>query len=311
MLLRRIIEALLSTLLAISLLIASGAAAQTTTPVPPSATPYPLPPPNILLIYNSTSLALINTAATALNLTGMSFMRAGGIIKYNATSLATTLAPGHCLQWWVGTVTKTPDKPPECAARDRYARLSKDTTYFWVGSYAHEPFRPQLNLRVLTICDTVAGRCAFNLPQGDAAKQSWVVLDPVLGVPLPAGMTVAYDANQLWIGNMTPGTVLTTAALRMIYTVNGTGIVWTPSNASWDGLGAWDGRGLMAGQCLVLYDDASKVIPLLPCAPIAQTLNAEHPWTLAFEMMGPREQRHSSCGDGKPITGPVLCLAGG
>ena len=319
----------LTTVLTVALLIMTGDLVTAQTPLPvtptgsttdsatvPATVPSPSPtltlvPANVLLVYDKTSLALINISQAPLSLVGMSFMRGGGVIKYNVNALASTLAPGHCIQWWVATVNQVLGKPPECGVRDRYARLTKDTTYFWVTTYATEPFRPQLNNSTLFICVGSAGRCTFNLPQADAAKTSWTVLDPQASVPLPAGIQVAYDANQMWIGNFTPDTLLTTAALRVFYTVNQQGQVWTPSGVIWDGMSAWDGRALAAGQCLVMYQDASKITPLLPCIPIAQTMNADHPWTLAFDVMGPREERHSPCGAGTPITGPVLCLLAG
>ena len=286
-------------------------AAPTLTPTL-TTTPYPLPPPNALLLYDKQSVALINIAGTPISVVGLSFMRAGGVVRLDVGAFGvTTLASQHCIQWWTASVKTAPGKPSECAARDRWAELTKDNQYFWVGSYPNEPFRPELNNSALTICDTSASRCLVHIMQGDEAKHPWVVLDPSTGFPLPAGMQVAYDANQIWISNLSPGTILTTAALRLFYTVNGKGIVWTPSQVEWDGIATWDGRGLATGECLVIYGDASKITPLLPCTPIAQTLNADHPWALAFDVMGPREERRSPCGDGKPKTGPVLCLLGG
>lgn len=274
-------------------------------------TPYPMPAPNVLLLYTHDVLTLINTAPTPLSLAAFSFMRAGGVVKYSVPSLASSLAPGHCLQWWTAKVNKTPDKPAECAARDGYARLSRDNTYFWVAGYDSEPFRPQLYNSALAICNASAGRCTFNLPQGDDAKKPWVVLDPATGLPMPAGIQVAYDNNQIWIGNLTPNTVLPTAALRLIYTANNEGIVWSPGKYDqWD-VGPWNNRPLLPGQCIVLYADPAKVTPLLPCTPIARTVRPEHPWTLKFDVMGPREEQRANCGSDKPMPGPVLCLVSG
>ncbi len=286
--------------------------AQTATPLPvPSATPYPLPAPNALLVYDHSSATLINIASTPLSLAGFGFMRAGDVVKLSVASYSiSTLAPGHCVEWWLSSVG-SPAKPAQCAVRDRFGVLSKDTTYFWTGSYANEPFRPELQSSALTVCNTSATQCLFHIPQGDEAKQPWVVLDPDSGLPLPAGIQVAYDANQIWIGNFTPNTLFTTDNLRIFYMVNGKGSIWTPSRVQWDGLGTWDRRGLAAGQCLVMYKDPTKIVPILPCTPVAQTLNADQPWTLAFDVMGPREERRSPCGQGKPTPGPVLCLIGG
>jgi hypothetical protein len=288
---------------------ANAQSAPTATPTP-SLTPYPLPLPNALLVYDQTTATLINVSDTPISVAGVSFMRAGDVVRLFVESYSVTaLAGHHCIEWW--TVGSLPGKPGLCAVRDRWAQVTKNTQYFWVGSYTNEPFRPELNNSALTICNTSAGSCLFHIMQGDEAKKPWVVLDPVTGFPLPPGMQVAYDANQIWIGNLTPGTLLTTAALRVLYTASGKGTVWTPSNVRWDGMSVWDGRSLAPNQCLVMYGDVLKITPLLPCTPIAQTLNADHPWTLAFDVMGPREEHRSTCSDGKPKNGPVLCLLGG
>lgn len=281
----------------------------TPSPTPPSS----LLPPNALLIYDNTTVALINISAAPLSLTDVTFSRAGGDVKYNVTNLISTLAPGHCIQVWTTSVHQIIAQPPECATRNRYAQLTVKNSYFWVASYEKEPFRPQLRNRALTICTAATkdvGRCPFYIPQGNDAQKPWKVLDPLTGNPMPAGMEIAYDADQLWIGNATPETVLQTYSLRLFYPVNGKGIVWTPTLSTWD-IGPWDNRGLLVGQCIVLYVDASKVTPLLPCVPVAKTVMADQPWKLKFEVMGPREERRVACGSDKPVTGPVLCLISG
>jgi hypothetical protein len=273
-------------------------------------TPYPLPLPNALVIYDKTTATLINVSDNPISVAGVSFMRAGDVVRLYLDSLGiTTLATRHCVEWW--TSSPKPNKPGECAARDKDQQLTKSNQYFWLGDYPNEPFRPELNNSALMICNTSAGRCLFRIMQGDEAKKPWVVLDPTVGYPLPPGLAVAYDANQMWIANLTPSTLLTTAALRVFYTVNGKPTEWTPANARWDGMSVWDGRSLAPNQCLVLYGVATQITPLLPCTPVGQTLNADHPWTLSFDVMGPREERRSPCGDGKSKNGPVLCLLGG
>jgi hypothetical protein len=276
-------------------------------------TPVPLPAPNALLIYDKTTVALINTSPAPLSLVGVSFMRAGGSVKFNAQTMINSLAPGHCIQVWTSAVRQVIGQPPECTTRDRWQTLPRKETYFWIADYENEPFRPQLRGSALTICKASSGdvgRCAFYIPQGDDAKKPWTVLDPVSGLPMPAGIQVAYDANQLWIGNLTSDTVLPTAALRLIYPVNGKPVLWTPGNSTWDS-GPWDGRGLGAGQCIVLYADASKITPLLPCTPVGRAVLSDQPWLTRFDVMGPREERRATCGGDKPPTGPVLCIVGG
>jgi hypothetical protein len=272
-----------------------------------------LPPPNVLLIYDKTTVAVINTSSARISLTGFSFMRGGGVYKFNATSIISALDPGHCFQVWTSDVRQIIGKPDECTARDRWRTLSRNQGYFWVGDYDREPFRPQLNGSALTICTAATSqveRCAFHIPQGEDAQKSWAVLDPATGLPMPEGLQVAYDADQIWIGNLMPDTVLPTRTLRLLYTVNGQGIVWTPDQSNWD-IGKWDGRGLQGGQCIVLYHNASKVTPLLPCTPIAKAIVAEQPWRIKFDVMGPREERRAACGSDTPQAGPVLCLLAG
>jgi hypothetical protein len=273
-----------------------------------------LPAPNVLLIYDKTAVALINISQAPISLAGVSLMRYGGAVKFNAQTMITTLTPGHCFQVWTTQITQVIGKPEQCAQRDRWQRLSNQASYFWISTYENEPFRPQLRGSALKICKASAGpveRCEFYLPQGAEADKPWTVLDPETGLPLPAGLQVAYDANQLWIANLTPNTVLSTRTLRLFYTVNGQGTVWTPDKQdNWD-IGKWDYRGLQAGQCLLLYQDPSKIIPMLPCTPVAKAIVADQPWRLMFDVMGPREERRAPCGGDQPPTGPVLCVIGG
>src|SRR5262249_12543597 len=161
---------------------------------------------------------------------------------------------------------------------------------------------PQLNNSALTICTASTdkvGRCTFNIPQGDDAKKPWNVLDPTTGLPMPGGIAVAYNPDELWIGNLTPNTILPTKNLRLIYTLNGTGTIWTPDKSTWD-IGVWNDRGLQADECIVLYTDASKITPLLPCNPVAKAVLNDQPWKIAFDVMGPREERRAVCGTGQP-----------
>jgi hypothetical protein len=286
---------------------------QAQTPLP-GATAFPLPVPNVLLIYDHTTVAVINIATTPITLTGMGFMRAGGVVKLGLPSLGTTtLAPGHCVQVWTTEVNQIIGKPDECTTRDRYQKLGNKGTYFWVADYENEPFRPQLNGSALTICTaskSTVNRCTFHLPQAAEAAQPWAVLDPKTNIPMPAGMEVAYDSNQLWIGNFTQDTVLPTDTLRIFYSVNGTGTIWTPANSTWD-IGAWDNRGLAANQCIVVYQDAARITPLLPCTPVAKAVVPDQFWNLKFDVMGPREERRTPCGQDQPPIGPVLCIIGG
>src|SRR5579859_2725235 len=142
-------------------------AAPTLTPTV-TATPYPLPLPNALIIYDQTTATLINVADAPISVAGVSFMRAGDVVRLDVGAFGiTTLGARHCIEWWTASVTNLPNKPGECAVRDRWARLTKDNQYFWVGGIPNEPFRPELNTSALTICNTSAGRCLIHIMQGD------------------------------------------------------------------------------------------------------------------------------------------------
>jgi hypothetical protein len=271
--------------------------------------PVELPAPNALLVYENNGATLVNISQSVLQLDNVSFWRAGSK-RYEIDSLILSLAPGECVQ--VRTSAGGIPVPPECSNLVRWFSTDRAQNHFWRADYENEPFRPQLNGSALTICNTSALRCAFYIPQGQDAQKSWVVLDPQTNLPMPAGMQVAYDANQMWIGNFTQGTVMPTRAdLRLIYTNReGQLRLWTPRDGPWDEP-TWDNRGLLAGECIVLYRDRALVTPLLPCTPVAHSPQPDPLWLLEFGVMGPREERRAVCGDGQPVTGPVLCVVGG
>ena len=65
-----------------------------------------LPAPNALLIYDKTTVALINISQAPISLAGVTLMRYGGAVKFNAQTMITTLAPGHCFQVWTTQITQ-------------------------------------------------------------------------------------------------------------------------------------------------------------------------------------------------------------
>jgi hypothetical protein len=167
----------------------------------------------------------------------------------------------------------------------------------------------------LKICkaafDTVE-RCEIYIPQGEEANKPWIVLDPETGVPLPAGIQVAYDANQFWLANLMPDTVLSLRTLLLVYSVNGQSKAWAPvGQKTWDDGVEWTGQGLKTGECLLYYEDSTRVTPLLPCRPVLKSRPPDLFWRGKFDVMGPREERRSPCGSDEPLTGPVLCVIGG
>jgi hypothetical protein len=268
------------------------------------------PESNALLIYNRESATIINTAQENISIQKVSFWRAGGKVNLNAQQVGEILGPGQCVQIWRDNPPARPPKPDECNKRLRWIVTRNRALHFWLPQLENDSFRAGVNGRAVAICSIGAGRCAFNIPQGDADQKSWDVLDATTNKPMPAGIQVAYDANQMWIGNFTEGTTLPTNNLRLFYKVKGQEITWAPIDGPWDS-GPWDDRGLAAGECIVLYRDPAAITPLLPCTAVGQSLREDQPWLLNFEISGPREDRRATCGDTKPPTGPTLCLAGG
>jgi hypothetical protein len=269
-----------------------------------------LPAPNLAIVYEPRGATLVNLATTPLSFEGFTLMRAGGVVNYAPSRLAAVLQPAQCVQ--VRSSDEELPLPPECTKLIRWRKTNRAEWLFWKADYSSEPFRPQFNGSALTICTAGEGRCEVHVPQGGSLTFPWSVLYPRTGVPMPPGMQVAYDANQLWIGHFTAGTVLPTGRdLRLIYKRrDGTPTLWTPADGPWDAPG-WDGRGLNAGECLVLYGDPSQITPLLPCTPVAFSPHPDAIWQLAFDVMGPREERRAPCSDGKPLDGAVLCIVGG
>jgi len=293
------------------ILIVIGLQAQLT--LAQNATPAPQPLPNALLIYDQTTIALINTSSSPISIVGLNFIRAGGDVKFNPDTMVPRLDPGHCIQVWISSVRRIIGEPPECAKRDRYLQLARKESYFWVADSDNETFRPRLRSNALTICPiprTEVGRCAFYIPQGDEASKPILLLDQTTKQPMATGMQVAYDANQIWIGNFIPDTVLPSKGLTIFYSMNGQPKSWTPAAGNWD-IGKWDDRGLQNGQCIVLYQDAAKVTPLLPCIPVGKASVADPIWRVKFDVQGPREGKKATCGSDQPQAGPVLCLLPG
>jgi hypothetical protein len=277
------------------------------------------PEGNVLLLYDRTTIALINISDQPIRVRGVTFWRDGGNVRYDDISgLAPALSPGDCIQIWTNEVNFI-GSPPECTRRLRYVQTARPDRFFWIAGYDGESFRPKWNGSTLGFCpaawDSVQ-RCTITVPQTDesGATPPIQITDPATNLALPAGMQVAYDADQLWIGNFTPETTLHTGeGLRILYTrPDGSPVLWTPVMATWDD--GWERRGLAEGECLVLYSDRSKLRPLLPCTPVAFSTPDDPIWTRPFEVMGLREDRRSLCGRGTPIDpadGVVLCLIAG
>jgi len=272
------------------------------------------PAPNALLVYDGTTVTLINTSSDKLVLEGLVLWKAGGSVKYRMDTLGDKLASGECIQLWTSAIQKPP-LPPECKKQAAFFQTPRKELHFWLGNAENETFRPLFNSKALAICtasfNKAAGRCPFYLPQGDDQANPIVILDPVSKQPLPEGLLAAYDQTQLWLGNFTPNTILPTKGdLRLEYFDAGSKTpagTWRPADATWDAPG-FDLRALKNGECFVLYTDSSKVTPLLPCTTIVgKSVQKDAFWLRAFQILGPREDRPGSCNDGQPVTGPVLC----
>lgn len=149
----------------------SGTTAQLPPPAaPPAALPAvgPAQPAGgeLLLVYNAAipSLDLVNVSGRALYLTPLAFQGNGRYVDsgvwLRSGALSSSLdqfAAGGCLGLWGLGVPLQPG-PPECGTRHSW--WESDEIVFWTGG----TFTVTYGGAQVAVCDTVAGRCAVDLP---------------------------------------------------------------------------------------------------------------------------------------------------
>lgn len=133
------------------------------TEVPPTATPLPPTPipagaVDLLILYDGTTLTVLNASGKAVNLTGLVINRTS-IERFQALAAfpADRFGAGSCLQ--MVAIGRVATVVPEC----RFVRseLSVDPVrQFW----AQAAFQISLNGKVIAVCQPGTGRCEVDLP---------------------------------------------------------------------------------------------------------------------------------------------------
>lgn len=171
---------------------AVASAPPTATPVPPSATRVPaataetastavaavptptfvpsptLPPvtePDVQVVYDDRSLAVINVSGDAADLSSLSLRHPDGELAITAWQnqwLAASLnafPAGDCLQVWGWNESSDPAKPQDCGTQRGIITINPDRL-FW----SFTTFTVYWHDQPLTACEVGAGECAFALP---------------------------------------------------------------------------------------------------------------------------------------------------
>jgi uncharacterized protein YkwD len=153
---------------------------QTFTPTPvisptPSPTPTltltptntPIPPPEILLIYDDRSLILLNQSTRSLDVYRLSFSGSGTTLDGSWWQNVMTVQqlvifqPGSCLQAWsFEAQTSPPPRPPECRSHIGVRGNLAASSRFWLQGSFEVRHQGQL----ITTCPSGPGRCEVDLP---------------------------------------------------------------------------------------------------------------------------------------------------
>ena len=136
--------------------------------VTPAPTPTPEPPrPELLIVYDSRSLAVINNSRHTLDLSDVA-LRGNGVTLpvswWQAVRGVTlplyTFPAGDCVQVWSQQESSAPRKPAECNAVRSGRSFFASSQRFWLeGS-----FEVLLGDEVVATCQAGARRCEVDLP---------------------------------------------------------------------------------------------------------------------------------------------------
>ncbi|RMG69957.1 MAG: CAP domain-containing protein [Chloroflexi bacterium] len=121
---------------------------------------------DITLIYSSESFALINTSGQNLDLTGLGFASANGIMNISEWDTEFLTRPlwdfpsGDCLQVWSVYLDGQLAKPAQCNWRHAYLTVG-EPRQFWMNT---DVFTVSRGGAVLATCYVNTGICTFDLP---------------------------------------------------------------------------------------------------------------------------------------------------
>ena len=148
----------------------------------PTSTATPTPPPDIRLLYDDTSLTLINVSGGVLNLSNLVFESSSGILeaqRWNIDSLSQPLSgftDGDCLQVR-GLDVSFLSVPDACATRHGWIMVNT-AGQFWQNT---DFFTVRNGTQRVGFCDAAAGVCDVNL----SVPLDTTLVDPVTRRALP------------------------------------------------------------------------------------------------------------------------------
>lgn len=130
----------------------------------PSPTPEPVSTPDVLLVYNSRSLAAVNVSGASLDVTGLVLTHDGGELAFTSwntqwlSGSLTALAAPDCLQVWSWDDSEQP-KPSQCRTQRGVITISP-SRLFWTTT----DFEVYRGSTLLATCAPGAGECEVALP---------------------------------------------------------------------------------------------------------------------------------------------------
>jgi len=133
---------------------------------PVSSTAAPADSPDLLLLYNPQSFALVNVSGRSLDLRDLAFASDSGRMaaaRWDQAFLTASLArfpAGDCLQVWGLSTADLQPKPGSCDVRHAWVPIH-DSARFWVGTGT---FGVQRGGERLATCSVNAGACEVRLP---------------------------------------------------------------------------------------------------------------------------------------------------
>lgn len=145
---------------------AGAASAPSPTPTAaPSATPVPSSVPDVLLMYDSRSLAVINVSGAPLDISGLVLVHGDGRLPLTAwntpwlSGSLTAIAAGDCVQAWGWNESGELAKPGQCRIQRGVITIDPNER-FWTSA----AFDVLLGGTRLATCAAGAGECSVMLP---------------------------------------------------------------------------------------------------------------------------------------------------
>ena len=132
----------------------------------PNTNPVTVGSSGLLLIYDTVSFSLVNTSGADLDLSGLGFASASGVVnisEWDTQFLSRSLnafPPNDCLQAWSIFDEEWSVRPSECNVRHAWIAVN-EAQMFWTNTDA---FTVSRGGAVLATCAVNQGRCEVNFP---------------------------------------------------------------------------------------------------------------------------------------------------